>query len=638
MDQRIINLASTTFSGRRVNRRQIADIQETVALFPHDSRNELAKTICEHLGWKTAKGAYRVGACLGMLETLESHGILTLLAKREKSVRAMKAIDAPAWTSASDPQPEIAAPLAALRPLRLEPVTDTPGRQLWNALVDHHHSLGYRRPFGAHIRYIVTDRQGRRLGCLLFEAATKVLPCRDRWIGWSDRARDRHRHLMVVKGVYVMPLDPACRAILRGARQAARPTPPTAGSRSASKHSSPPPRPSRRSEDARWQQRKRVFDSLLIMLFVLRLVAAPRGQGYRTTLCALWEQCTAAGVALPQDEPPAASTACVAREKLDEAAFRCLHAAILATGPDCPSWKGRRILAVDGSKITLPRELADHGFRVADGAHDPQGMVSVLYRLRDRIPVDFDLFDHENERTAALAHLDHAAPGDVIVYDRGYDSFAMALAHQERGLDFVFRIKKTANPAFDAFIASGEKERTITLDAPRDETALQSRTLRVRLVAYGAGDTHSCLATSLHDSTPFNVRVLSDIDHGRWGVEEMDKTGKAVTESFHARSVRGVRQELDAAFTLVTLARQFSNRCDDDINGGDREEDLPAMRSNVRNGLRLVGREIEALFLAQTVARIMTGLSRCLQRDRPGRSDPRQSMQPRSTWQTRHAG
>ena len=66
MDQRIIDLKSTTFSGRRVNRQQIADIQETVGLLPNDSRNELAKTICEHLGWKTAKGACKVGACLGM--------------------------------------------------------------------------------------------------------------------------------------------------------------------------------------------------------------------------------------------------------------------------------------------------------------------------------------------------------------------------------------------------------------------------------------------------------------------------------------------------------------------------------------------------------------------------------------------
>ena len=148
MDQRIIDLKSTTFSGRRVNRQQIADIQETVALLPNDSRNELAKTICEHLGWRTAKGACKVGACLGMLETLESHGILKLPPKREDSVRDMKAVDAPAWTSASDPQPEIAAPLADLRPLRVEPVTDTEGRQLWNAFVDRHHYLGYRRPSG----------------------------------------------------------------------------------------------------------------------------------------------------------------------------------------------------------------------------------------------------------------------------------------------------------------------------------------------------------------------------------------------------------------------------------------------------------------------------------------------------------
>ena len=255
--------------------------------------------------------------------------------------------------------------------------------------------------------------------------------------GRSRKAKSR-------KGVYVMPLCKDAREILRGNRDAGKPKPPTRSERGRSAASER--RFSKRfetlvaaatavaaREDARWQKRRRVFDSLLIMLFVFRLVVAPRGQGYRTTLCELWEQCGAAGVELPQDEPPAASTACEAREKLDEAAFKRLHREVLAAGPECPPWKGRRILAVDGSKITLPRELAESGFRVSDGAHYPQGMVSVLYRLRDRIPVDFDLFDHENEREAALTHLDHAAEGDVIVYDRGYWSFAMALAHQDRG-------------------------------------------------------------------------------------------------------------------------------------------------------------------------------------------------------------
>ena len=120
--------------------------------------------------------------------------------------------------------------------------------------------------------------------------------------------------------------------------------------------------------------------------------------------------------------------------------------------------------------------------------------------------------------------------------------------------------------------------------------------------------------------------------------EELYKTGKDVIGRFHARSERGVRQELCAAFTLTALTRQFSNRCEGGLNGAGGEEDLPDMRANFRNGLRLVGRGTEAMFLrqsqmvAQSVRRIMAGLSRCIQRERPGRSCPRRSLRPRSKW------
>ncbi len=64
MDPRITALKSTTFFGRRLTRRQIADIQETVALFPAISRNELGHTICEHLNWRAPSGRNRVAVCL----------------------------------------------------------------------------------------------------------------------------------------------------------------------------------------------------------------------------------------------------------------------------------------------------------------------------------------------------------------------------------------------------------------------------------------------------------------------------------------------------------------------------------------------------------------------------------------------
>ena len=83
MDPRITALKSTTFLGRRFTRRQIADIQETVELFPNDSRNELSMTICEHLNWTTPKGDYRISAGLRLLEHLEECGILSLPASRK---------------------------------------------------------------------------------------------------------------------------------------------------------------------------------------------------------------------------------------------------------------------------------------------------------------------------------------------------------------------------------------------------------------------------------------------------------------------------------------------------------------------------------------------------------------------------
>ena len=48
-------------------------------------------------------------------------------------------------------------------------------------------------------------------------------------------------------------------------------------------------------------------------------------------------------------------------------------------------------------------------------------------------------------------------------------------------------------------------------------------------------------------------------------------------EHVRAKSERGVRQDLYAAFTRGTLLRQFVNRFDSDLNSAD-SEDLPAKR------------------------------------------------------------
>ena len=96
-----------------------------------------------------------------------------------------------------------------------------------------------------------------------------------------------------------------------------------------------------------------------------------------------------------------------------------------------PRWKGHRLFAVDGTKLNLPRPLVAAGYRTPSDNAYSQGLLSCLYRLRSRIPVDFDLVAHADERKAALSHLDALA--DNAWWCTSYFSRALLCAHIARG-------------------------------------------------------------------------------------------------------------------------------------------------------------------------------------------------------------
>ena len=53
-------------------------IQDVVKRFPRLSRNELAKTLCEHLNWVSPSGASKVKGCLTLLERLAEQDLVVL--------------------------------------------------------------------------------------------------------------------------------------------------------------------------------------------------------------------------------------------------------------------------------------------------------------------------------------------------------------------------------------------------------------------------------------------------------------------------------------------------------------------------------------------------------------------------------
>jgi Domain of unknown function (DUF4338) len=56
--------------------------------------------------------------------------------------------------------------------------------------------LGYVRPVGEHLKYVVFAKGGRPIACLAFGSAPRHLGPRDRFIGWSTEARRRNTRFL----------------------------------------------------------------------------------------------------------------------------------------------------------------------------------------------------------------------------------------------------------------------------------------------------------------------------------------------------------------------------------------------------------------------------------------------------------
>ncbi|MCK5805933.1 MAG: IS4 family transposase [Lentisphaeria bacterium] len=420
--------------------------------------------------------------------------------------------------------------------------------------------------------------------------------------------------------------------------------------------------------DEKWQVRKRVIDSMILMLLIFRLVSSKNSQGYGTTIDDLWDSCDRLKISLPQKSAIAPSSFCAARKKLDESIFQCANRRILeAYAPERNryTWNGHRLFGIDGSKINLPRSLVKLGYRTPNAkAHYPQGLLSCLYEIQSRLPYDFDLVAHSDERMCARKHLNVLEKNDVVVYDRGYYSYIMLHQHYQAGIHAVFRLQENSSTVIQDFFASSDTDRDVTISpSPRSASDILKRNpdldivpLRMRLLKYRVSETTYCLGTTLIDPEHrYSLQEFMDVYHSRWGVEELYKTSKQIIEieDFHSKTERGVKQEIFAQFVLITMNRLFTNRADIELNADDpfghsdgcpdqqpvSNETKTRRQTNFKNCIHVLSRSLEELLLLEKgmrsiVQRAFDVIAGQYQRVRPNRSYPRQSLQPDSRWRS----
>jgi Domain of unknown function (DUF4338) len=175
-----------SYRHRVVTSEDITFIRGLISAHPESSRRDLSKKLCQAWNWVQANGALRDMVCRGLMLLLHRGGLIDLPPVRRVMRNPM--IDRTQPLHVSVDQTPLHMTFAELGVLQIRQVRRTGEEALFNSLLKEHHYLGYSRPVGEHLKYLVFA-QGRAVACVAWSSAPRHLGSRDQFIGWSAPAR-----------------------------------------------------------------------------------------------------------------------------------------------------------------------------------------------------------------------------------------------------------------------------------------------------------------------------------------------------------------------------------------------------------------------------------------------------------------
>lgn len=246
-----------------------------------------------------------------------------------------------------------------------------------------------------------------------------------------------------------------------------------------------------------------------------------------------------------------------------------------------PVYKGKRLIAIDGSDISLENspELKQV-FGCSGSKKDAAtALCSIAYGPLDHVIYDCRIDNYaSDERELARLHVEQllklGLKGSLLLFDRWYPSAEFISYLYDKGFDFVMRVRSKWNLEVD----NVKTQRRIMLK--HDGKDIPVRVLKVSL---STGETETLLTSLSQKQLP--IAEAASLYFKRWDVEtsyDLLKS-KLQLENFSGKTAVSVKQDIYATMYLANLTAFVAAEADVKITEADAEKNLKYPRQSNRN-------------------------------------------------------
>ena len=294
--------------------------------------------------------------------------------------------------------------------------------------------------------------------------------------------------------------------------------------------------------------------------------------------------------------PPSKQAVSKARMKINHIGFKKIENMIVEEYycEKYKTYKGYRLLAVDGSIVQLPssEDIAEHFGKMNKQPDQVNcGRSITVYDVLNDIIVDSKLYPSDSSERVCLAEQittmqkEGKQRKDIIIADRGFPSLPLLMRLKKANYDFVIRYNgENFLREFSEFAQSrgsdkivevsltapGRRQDSGELEAYAEDTAIKLRIVKVKLET---GELEY-LVTSILEKSILTKHDFQKIYGSRWGIEEGFKTLKNTIEleNFSSKTVETVLQEYYSKIVIYNLHSTLVQEAQKELDKKKKED------------------------------------------------------------------